>query len=436
MQEIAEEPGGDAAPVAVVVPALAHKRADFVVTLAKGPQSFPLALAQAESGAVTVEGLLEGAGAVVAVGDLLRAINDVSVTSPAHALELAANAPDGPVRVALTRVFALPPPSEEQAPAAESADVACCGESAHQHHLSREDQQHEHHHHQGHNHHHHHHHHVGDPTAQDHLGDEELSPEGHGEGTTRQRQRRRTAGQLREGAMWEMHRRASDPAIRHGSGAGIDLTTPSSELHAQQFFNDGDATPTEMLTSNGAAAAAAAIPSDSALVRPQARAAEASPLSSVWSALPALRESGALRTESNESASSFLSDSDCSSSSSTEHAIDGELWAGVVVLLRAPRALTCLPPCAVPIKGVSKWQVAKRAYQRYRVFRRRGYPWVQLAGHAEGFKQDASSPDWILKVGSDHEKVRRVCISSHGFLVCTPNLTRSRTSLTSPTLSP
>lgn len=52
----------------------------------------------------------------------------------------------------------------------------------------------------------------------------------------------------------------------------------------------------------------------------------------------------------------------------------------------------------------SHWQIAKTLVRACSLFQRRRYPWIQLAGHSEGFEQ-GSNPDWILKRSCEAEKV-------------------------------
>lgn len=52
----------------------------------------------------------------------------------------------------------------------------------------------------------------------------------------------------------------------------------------------------------------------------------------------------------------------------------------------------------------SNWRKARAIVHLYRAFQRPHYPWVQLAGHEDGFRLGESS-DCILKAGSEEERV-------------------------------
>lgn len=52
-----------------------------------------------------------------------------------------------------------------------------------------------------------------------------------------------------------------------------------------------------------------------------------------------------------------------------------------------------------------RWRMAIRKAKL--CFMKRSYPWVQLAGHDGGFKQDVD-PHWILKLGNEYEKAALV----------------------------
>ena len=54
-------------------------------------------------------------------------------------------------------------------------------------------------------------------------------------------------------------------------------------------------------------------------------------------------------------------------------------------------------------RRMSHWRVAMQLVRACTVFQRRAYPWVQLAGHSEGFEQ-GNTPDYILKRSCENEK--------------------------------
>lgn len=53
------------------------------------------------------------------------------------------------------------------------------------------------------------------------------------------------------------------------------------------------------------------------------------------------------------------------------------------------------------------WVKAKQMVRMYCAFQRQNYPWVQLAGHEDGFRK-GESPEWILKAGTEEERVSGV----------------------------
>lgn len=72
--------------------------------------------------------------------------------------------------------------------------------------------------------------------------------------------------------------------------------------------------------------------------------------------------------------------------------------------------LTDSSQCSTPklesrSRASKNWNVAARLVMAYRTFSSRGrYPWVQLAGHADGFRE-SDSDDWILKLCTTTEQI-------------------------------
>lgn len=89
--------------------------------------------------------------------------------------------------------------------------------------------------------------------------------------------------------------------------------------------------------------------------------------------------------------------------------------------------LTDASQCSTPklehkSRGFKNWAAAKRLVQAYRTFSARGrYPWVQLAGHADGFLE-CDSDEWILKLCTQTEQTALTEAHAEGLKGAVPDL--------------
>lgn len=87
-----------------------------------------------------------------------------------------------------------------------------------------------------------------------------------------------------------------------------------------------------------------------------------------------------------------------------DHSFDSDTTIGSDMFGSSDEA-TIRKPSKESNIGASKWARAKKLVTLMLYFRRKKYPWVQLAGHHDGFKIPTENSSWICKKGSKYEKL-------------------------------